>query len=73
MPKGCEQKVKVSVGLSDRVVTLARDESKRLGISFGDMLRRVTDDWADRITAANKPTREVFVLDKGNGELHRAR
>ena len=68
-----EQKIKISAGLTPRVVTALQGEATRLGISFGDMLRRVTDQWLDDTERAKNTKREVLVLDREAGELRRAR
>jgi hypothetical protein len=67
-----EQKIKISAGLTPRVVALIDGESKRNGISFADQLRRITDAWADTFTRAHeRPADRVVVLDRASGQLLR--
>ena len=69
-----EQKIKISAGLTPRVVTAIQAEAKRLGVSFGDMLRRITDQWLDTRESAKAPAnRSVLVLDRERNEIREAR
>lgn len=69
-----EQKIKISAGLTSRVVTAIQAEADRVGISFADKLRRITDDWLDDFNRAQtQPHREVLVLDRESGVTRRAR
>lgn len=68
MPSGGGQKIKISVGLSPRVVTAIEAEAKRMGITFADKLRRITDNWADGLLQPHiKPPAKVLVLDREVG------
>ena len=74
MSDGSEQKIKISAGLTPRVVALIDGEAKRSGISFADQLRRITDAWADSFTKANeRQSGPVLVLDRASGQLLHAR
>lgn len=74
MADSSEQKIKISAGLTPRVVGLIEAESKRSGISFADQLRRITDAWADTFTRAHeRPAERVVVLDRDSGQLLRTR
>jgi hypothetical protein len=64
-----EQKIKLSVALTGRVVNALTAEAKILGISFPDMLRRALDDW---MTHRNDRS-AVRVLDRENGTIRVAR
>lgn len=64
-----EQKIKVSVSLTGRIVTSIDAEAKRLGISFSDQVRRALDEWE-----GIRRTRDVVrVLDKEHGRIMTAR
>ena len=47
MTGSVDQKVRISVGFTPKTETALAAEARRLGISFGDMVRRITDIWAD--------------------------
>lgn len=69
-----DQKIKVSIGLTSRVVSLLEAEAQRLQISFGDMARRIMDKWADeRETAIKVPAQPILVLDREKGAVRQAR
>jgi len=49
-------------------------EAKRLGISFSDQVRRITDVWADGWSKRQeKPPEKILVLDRETGALRGAR
>jgi len=69
-----EHKIKVTVSLTPRTEIALRSEANRLRLSFGDVMRRVTDKWADEWEhGKEKPPEKVLVLDRDRGELRRAR
>lgn len=51
MPRDTDRKVPNTISLTRRQTDVVRKESARLGISFGDMVRRIVDEWLER-----KPT-----------------
>ena len=74
MPISCDPKIQVSVNLSPRTVTMLSGEAKRLGISFSDQVRRITDVWADGWSKRQeKPPEKILVLDRETGALRGAR
>lgn len=68
-----EPKIRVTIGLTSRTVTAMNAEAKRLGITFSDQARRITDNWVDaRARSQEKPVERIVVLD-GHGVLHPTR
>lgn len=43
-----DRKIASTVSLTQRQTDLIRKEAKRLEISFGEMARRIFDDWAEK-------------------------
>lgn len=71
MVQTVESKVRISVGFTPKTETIIAAEAKRLGISFADQVRRITDQWASDRSAA---TRErIMVLDRETGSLRGVR
>lgn len=68
MAQESEQKIKISAGLSPRVVTLIQKEANRVGISFADVLRRITDNWADSYLAGRPPGFAAVAYNQTSGE-----
>ncbi len=69
-----ENKIQVSVGLTPKTETAIAAEAKRMGISFSDQMRRITDNWADSwASKQQKPPEKILVLNKETGVLHSTR
>lgn len=78
MPKQItEPKIKVSVGLTPRLVTMISAEAKRLGVPDSDVMRRGLDFWADSIEAQHRKMAPadgpIRVLDRTSNQILTAR
>jgi hypothetical protein len=62
------------VGFTPKTETAIATEAKRLGISFADQVRRITDNWADNWAAKQgKAPEKILVLDRDTGVLRGVR
>ncbi len=74
MSGACEPKVRTTIGFTPKTETAIATEAKRLGISFADQVRRITDNWADSWALKQaKPPEKILVLDRDSGALRGAR
>lgn len=53
------RKVPSTVSLTQRQTDAVRRDAKAKGISFGEMIRRIMDEWLDRQPARQNPGRIV--------------
>lgn len=69
-----EQKIRISVGFTPKTETAIASEARRIGISFADQVRRITDRWADDWSKRQeKPPEKILVLDRETNSLRNAR